>query len=271
VNARFINGGYFDTLGVPLRGRSFTPADRNRPVTIVSETLARLLWPGRDPIGQRIERWPGDDAEVIGVAGDIRVAANREPLPMVYRPYWAWPPRRMMLAVRTVADPRAAAAGFRAALRRIDADLPVPALRTMEDILAGSLEQERFQLTLAGVFAGAAMLLTALGLFGVVAYSVTRRRRELGIRLALGATPGAVQGLIFQQSMRPVWIGLLAGTAVALATGRVLGSLLFETRASDPWMLGGTMAALAGVAALACNLPGRKATKVDPITVLRDA
>jgi putative ABC transport system permease protein len=270
VNARFINSGYFETLGVPLRGRGFTAADRNRPVTIVSETLARILWPGQEPIGQRIERWPGDSAEVIGVAGDIRVAANLAPLPMVYRPYWAWPPRRMMVAVRTLGPPQAVAAGFHAALHRIDPDLPVPALRTMDDILAGSLEQERFQLTLAAVFAGAALLLTALGLSGVVAYSVTRRRKELGIRLALGATPAAVQRLVFRQSMRPVWIGLAAGTVIALAIGHVLGSLLFETRAGDPRMLGGTIAALAAVAALACYLPGRRATEVDPMTVLRD-
>lgn len=270
VNIRFISADYFATLGIPLRaGRSFTAADRARKVTIISERLARIVWPNENPIGRRLERSPGDDYEVIGVAGDVRPAAHTTPVPMAYRPYWEWPARRTIVAVRTAGDPRAAAGALRGAIQAIDPNVPVPTLRTMDDILGESIAPQRFQLLLVGAFAGSALLLTALGIYGVVAYSVARRRQELGVRIALGAQPADVKRLVLSQGMRPVAIGLAAGLAIALAAGRVLESLLYNTRPSDPLALAVTAAVLATIALVACYLPALRATKVDPLTALR--
>lgn len=270
TNVRFITGAYFEMLDIPLRaGRTFAPADRQKKVTIISETLAERLWPGENPIGRRLERWAGDEFEVIGVAGDVRPAPHRAPVPTMYRGYWDWPPRRMLVVVRTVGDPRAAAGMIRAAVRDIDADVPVPVLRTMDDVLSASVAQQRFQVMLAATFAGAALLLTALGIYGVVAYSVTRRRKEFGIRMAFGAAPAAVQCLLLRQSLAPVLAGLVGGIAAALAVARVLQSLLYETRATDPLVLATVSLALVVVAAVACYLPGRQSTRIDPVESLR--
>jgi putative ABC transport system permease protein len=270
VNVRFVSADYFQTLGIAVRGRTFDRADRQRSVAIISQSLADRLCPGREAIGQRFERNPGDEYEVIGVAADVRVAADRAPVPMVYRPYWIWPPFQMTVVLRAANDPRQVTGGFLAALRGLDPDVPAPTFRTMSDVLLGSVEQQRFQLLLAGAFAASALLLTALGLYGVVAYAVSRRRRELGIRLALGATPGAVRWLVIRQGMRPVWLGLIVGTGLTLVLGQVLNALLYQTSPTDPVTLGIVGLALAGTAALACYLPGRRTSEVDPIAVLKD-
>lgn len=270
ANVRFINGSYFQTLGIPLRaGRVFALSDRSRRVAVISESLAQALWPGQDPIGRRLERNPGDEFEVVGVAGDVRVAAHRAPVPTMYRPYWDWPPHRMVIAVRAVGDPRSAAGALRDAIRALDRDVPIPAMHTMDDVMSDSVSSQRFQLLLAGVFAGAALLLTALGIYGAVAYSVSRRRKELGIRMAFGAPPSAVKRLVLRQGLAPVLFGLGVGTFAALATGRVLSSLLYETHASDPLALGSVAVLLTTVAALACYLPSRHATRIDPVESLR--
>lgn len=270
VNVRFISADYFATLGIPLRaGRVFGDADRSRRVMVVSESLARQLWPGQDPVGRRLERYPGDEFEVIGVAGDVRPAADAAPVPMVYRPYWDWAARRMTVAVRTAGDPRSAAGAVRGAIQAIDPDVPVPTLRTMADVLGESVAPQRFQLLLVGAFAGSALLLTALGIYGVVAYAVARRGKELGIRIALGAQPADVKRLVLAQGMRPVAIGLVSGLGVALAAGRVIEALLYDTRPGDPIALGATLALLTAIALLACYLPSRRAMRVDPLTALR--
>src|SRR6185312_9296002 len=127
-------------------GRSFTADDRARKVTIISESLARIVWPKDNPVGRRLERSPGDDYEVIGVAGDVRPAANLAPVPMAYRPYWEWPARRTIVAIRTSGDPRAAAGALRGAIQAIDPNVPVPTLRTMDEVLGESIAPQRFQL-----------------------------------------------------------------------------------------------------------------------------
>ena len=270
VNIRFISPAYFQTIGLPLRaGRSFDARDHSRKVMIVSEQLARLLWPGQDPVGRRLERIPGEEYEVIGVAGDVRVSADRTPVPTAYRPYWDWPPLGMIVAARAAGDARAAGSAIRAAIQSVDRDVPIPAFHTMDDVLGESVAQQRFQMLLAGVFAAAALLLSALGIYGVVAYSVARRQKELGIRIALGATPTAIHALVLRHGMRPVLFGLVVGLATALAGGRVLNSLLFETRASDPFTLAMVAATLTLIALGACYLPGRHATHVNPVEALR--
>jgi predicted permease len=270
VNVRFTSADYFATMGIPLRaGRSFSADDRSRKVTVISESLARLVWPNENPIGRRLERYPGDDYEVIGVAGDVRLSANTAPVAMAYRPYWEQAQRRTIVVVRTAGDPRAAGSALRNAIQSIDPNVPVPVLRTMDDILGESIAPQRFQLVLVGAFAGSALLLTAMGIYGVVAYAVARRRRELGVRIALGAQPADVKRLVLGQGMRPVLIGLAGGLVVALATGRVLESLLYNTSANDPLALAGTAAVLATIALLACWIPALRATKVDPMVALR--
>jgi putative ABC transport system permease protein len=270
VNIRFISSDYFITMGIPLRaGRSFAADDRRRRVTIISESLARIVWPGQDAVGRQLEREPGDEYEVIGVAGDVRPAANSAPVPMAYRPYWDWATRRAIVAVRTVGDPRAAAGALRGTIQAIDRDVPVPTLRTMDEILGESVAPQRFQLLLVGTFAGSALLLTAMGIYGVVAYSVGRRRKELGVRIALGAQAADVKRLVLAQGMRPVVVGLVAGLAVALVAGRVLESLLYDTSSSDPFALTATAAVLAVIALFSCYFPARRASKVDPMVALR--
>jgi putative ABC transport system permease protein len=278
TNVRFVSPEYFSTMGIPVRaGRAFAESDRTHKVTIISEQLAQLLWPGENPLGRRLERWANDEYEVIGVAGDVRPAAHRAPVPTMYRPHWDWPPLRAIAVARAAtgpepsapADPRSAADALHAAIRAVDPDIPLPALRTMSEILDQSVAQQRFQMLLAGVFAGAALLLTAMGIHGVVAYAVTRRTRELGIRAAFGAGPGRLRGSILRQGMLPVGFGLAGGIAAALACNRVLAALLYETNATDPRILGGVAVFLALTALLACYVPARRATRVDPLEALR--
>lgn len=270
VNTRFVSPGYFEAMGLPLRaGRSFEARDRGRKVTIISEQLARLLWPDQDPVGRRVERNPGEEYEVIGVAADVRPAANRTPVPTVYRQHRDWPFLRMIVVARATGNASSAAAALRTAIQSVDPQVPVPGLRTMDDLLNASVAQQRFQLLLAAAFAGAALLLTVLGIYGVVAYAIARRRKELGIRMALGATPMSIRALVLRHGMRPVLFGLGVGLALALAGGRVLESLLFETRANDPALLATVAGVLAACALLACYVPGRQAARVDPIDALR--
>jgi len=276
VNVRFISPAYFQTLGIPLlTGRIFNEADHDRPVAIISRQLAQILWPGHDPLGRRIERSPGDQYEVIGVADDVRPAANRAPVPTVYRPHWEWAARRMTVTARAaeaepghVLDPHALASALRNTIRATDRDVPIPALRSMTEILDESIAPQLFQLRLAGIFAGTALLLTSLGIYGVIAYSVARRQRELGVRLAFGAAPSDVRRLVIGQGMRPVLAGLAAGLAIAFATGRVLNTLLYDTSATDPLTLAFVVTVLIVVALLACWLPASKATRVNPIEAL---
>lgn len=270
ANVRFISPDYFHTMGLPLRaGRAFDERDRGRKVMIISETLAQLLWPGQDPLGRRIDRWINDEFEVIGVAADVRTSADRAPVPTVYRQHRDWPPLRMIIVARAADDAYSAAGAFRAAIQSVDANVPIPALHSMDEILDQSLAQQRFQLLLVAVFAGSALLLTILGIYGVVAYAIARRQKELGIRIALGATPAAVRALVMRRGMRPVVLGLTAGLALTLAGGRVIDSLLFETRTTDPALLAAVAGLLTLSALAACHLPGRRASRVDPIEALR--
>lgn len=270
VNVRFISPAYFQTMGLPLRaGRAFDARDHGRKVMIISEQVARLLWPGQDPVGRRLERIAGEEYEVIGVASDVRASADRAPVPTVYRPHWDWPMLGMNLVAQAAGDARAAGGAIRAAIQSVDRDVPIPAFHTMDDILGGSVAQQRFQMLLAGVFAAAALLLTALGIYGVVSYSVARQQKEIGVRIAFGATSSAIHAHVLRHGMRPVLFGLVAGLATALAGGRVLNSLLFETHASNPATLAAVAAVITLIALAACYLPSRRATKVDPIEALR--
>ena len=270
VNIRFASADFFSALGISLRaGRTFDEADRARHAMVISESLARLLWPGRDAVGRQLTRGNGSTFEVVGVVGDTRTAANAEPVPVAYRPLWDWPARRANLVVRTVGDLSLAAGAVRAAIHATDRDVPAPTLRAMAEVLDDSVAPQRFQLLLTGVFAGAALLLTALGIYGVVAYTITRRRRELGVRVALGAQAGDLRRLVLLQGMQPVWLGIAVGVVLALGVGRLLAALLFETRPNDPIAFAMTLLVLAGVAVSACYIPAQRATRLNPTDALR--
>jgi putative ABC transport system permease protein len=192
-----------------------------------------------------------------------------EPPPVVYMPYWKNPPNGGSLAVRTAQSPAGAASGVRSVIWSIDSGLPIPEMKTMRQILYESVSQRRFQTTLLAGFALAALLLAGVGIYSVISYSVNRRRNEIGIRMALGAGAGDVRRMVLRQGMRPVAAGLIVGIACALALGRVMQSLLFEMRASNPIVLAGVVMVLGAAATLACVVPARRATRVDPATALR--
>ena len=273
ADIRQVNPEYFSTLGIPLRsGRIFSDADRGHPVALLSALTAERIWPGQNPLGKRFHMG-GDQSpliEVIGIAGEVRgVSLNKDPSPTVYLPYWQRNFNQTFLAVKTALEPSAASAAIRRAIRTVDPELPVPAFRTMDEIVAESVAQRKFQMTLVLLFGVTALLLASLGIYGVVSYSVVQRTSEMGIRMALGAPPSGIRSLVLRQSLPPVVVGLAAGVITSLALSRLLSSLLFGIRAGDPLTIAGVSLLLSVVAALAAYIPARRATQVDPITALR--
>lgn len=270
VNVRFVTPDYFKTLRIPLReGGAFDDGMRGRKVVIVSQGTAQRLWPGRSALGRRLVHNETLE-EVVGVTADIRsTSLDKDPVLIIYIPYWQRPRTAGSLLVRTEMDPRGIAAGVREAIRQVDADVPVPEMETMQQVMSDSVAQRRFQMLLVMLFAAAALALAGFGIYGVVSYSVTRRRTEMGIRMALGAGAADVQRMVLWQGIRPVVAGLAAGIVGALAAGRVLSSLLFQVSAHDPATIGGVAVVLLAVSALAALAPARRATRVDPITALR--
>jgi putative ABC transport system permease protein len=270
-----ISPSYFQAMGIPVvKGRVFSDQDNAQGprVAIINETLARRLFPDEDPIGQRvyITNGPLQWNEVVGVVGDTKQRSLDTPAPpQIYEPYpqhtWSW----MSLVVRTSGDPLSLAGAVRQQVAAVDKDQPVADIRSMEEIVAQSVGQQRFSLLLLSVFAGLALVLAAVGIYGVMAYSVTQRTREIGIRMALGAKPGDVLRLIVGKGMVLALAGVAAGVAGALALSRFLASLLFEVRPNDPVTFALVSAVLVAVALAASYLPARRAMKVDPLVALR--
>jgi len=273
ADIRQVNPDYFRTLGVPLRsGRVFAEADRAYPVALVSALAAERLWPGQDPVGKRMQMG-GDDTpllQVIGVVGDVRgISLDKAPTMTVYVPYWQRFQSQAVLAVRTPLDTGVVASDVRLALRRIDPELPIPAFRTMQDIVSVSVAERRFQTELVMLFGLVAALLASLGIYGVVSYSVAQRTGELGIRMALGAVPAGLRWLMLRQCLVPVAAGLACGLAASAMTGRLLSSLLFGVRAVDPVTITAVALGSSAIAAVAGYIPARRATRVDPVVALR--
>jgi len=273
VDMRSVNGDYFHAMGIPLKaGRVFDESDRPRLVALVAESTASKIWPGENPLGKRFRL--GDEQspllEVIGVVGDVRGSGLQRAMEqVVYPPYWYRGRSAMSLVVRTAMNPTAIAGAVRAELHKLDPELPVPQFKTMQDIVSASVAERKFQMTLVLAFAGIALVLACLGIFGVVSYTVAQRRGEMGIRLALGATAGNLRGMVVRQGLAPVVAGLACGIAAALAMGRAMEGLLFGVRSTDPWTLAGVSAVLLAVAAAACYLPATRASKADPLNALR--
>jgi len=279
---RVITPGFFTTMGVPIvKGRNFSDDDRagGQRVMIVSARLAAVAFPGQDPIGKRItccESGPTALKVIVGVAGDIRSRGPAvAPVPEFYLPLaqvpdvaWSWN-RTMYVLVRTTGDPAALVRPLNAAVMRVDRDLPLFDARTMEGRLAGALATARFNMRLLTLLGVIGLVLAATGIYGVIAYFVSQRTQEIGVRIALGATAASVVRLILGQALRPVAIGAAIGVVAALAATRVLASQLFGVSRTDPLTIAVVVATLIGVALVASAVPARRAAAVDPTRALQ--
>jgi predicted permease len=268
-----------------VRGRDITSEDtsESRPVVLVSEAMAKQFWPNQDPIGKRLKLtfFPDAMREVVGVVGDVRergldrnepVSALYWPLTQFYQPesagkYSSFP---VNLVVRTAIDPASAGPAVRGAVRELSADTPLLEMRTMADIVAESLSTQRFNMFLLAAFAGLALLLAGVGIYSVLAYSVRQRVREIGVRMALGAGMRDVLRRVVVDGMKPTLLGVAVGLAAAFALTRVLGSLVFGVAAHDLATFAFVALLLVTVGLLASALPAWRATRIDPLRVLRD-
>jgi putative ABC transport system permease protein len=279
-DSHIVSHEYFATMGIPvLRGRPFEPRDgrEGAKVAIIDQVLADRYWPGGDPIGRRMALYFEGSAErpawreIVGVVGHVRkYGLDGRIKEQYYVPAPQLPRRSMFLVLRTAGDPGSVAAAARAAVRDLDADLPLFQVRTMERVVEETLVGRRFAMLLMSLFAALALLLAAVGLYGVISCSVAQRTREIGIRMALGARGGDVVRMVVRRGLALAAIGLALGLAAALAVTRLLSSLLFSVRPTDPLTFVSLAALLLAVAGVASFLPARRAARVDPIEALRE-
>ena len=271
---------YFRTMGIPIiKGRDFEDRDQHTstPVIIITEQFARQYFPGENPVGKRIHpgisTWDNEDStmrEIIGVAGDVRNRAlNTEPKPAYYMPQSQLPFTQLIAVVKSTNDPRALTGSLTREVRAMDPELPVFSVKTMEEYISSSVAAPRFNTTLLSIFAAVALVLTIIGLYGVMSYSVAQRTNEIGIRMALGAQTRDVLGLIVKDGMKLVLLGLVLGISGALGLTRLLSTLLFGVTTRDPVTFVAIAALLSFVAILACYIPAWRATRVDPLEALR--
>ncbi len=269
---RSVSAGYFQTMGIPLgRGRALTDRDRDEQplVTIIDDTLARLYFGTADPLGQHL-RIGSHDLEIVGVVGAVKqMGLDKQPTPTLYVSLLQVPEARMSLVVRTTGDPAAMIASVKGAVYAVDPDQPVYRIRTMEEAVAAATSPQRLTLTLLALFAAAAFCLASIGIYGLVAYAVVQRTREIGIRIALGAAPVQIVRLIVGQGLGATAVGIGVGLTISVAATRVLASILYGVDVRDPIVFTSTAAALAAVAALASYAPARRAAAIDPVISLR--
>jgi putative ABC transport system permease protein len=268
---RGVSANFFQTLRIPLvRGRAFTPADeKNQNTAIINEAMAKKFWPNTDPIGQKIlNRDQRNPIEIIGIVADVKGAGlNAQAKPEMYTPlrgFWY-----AFLVLRTNQEPSKLASTVREEIAALDRGVPVYQVAAMDQLLSGSFATQRFDLFLLVLFAALALSLAAIGIYGVLAFNVSRRTHEIGVRLALGAHPRDVLRLIVRQGMQLVVAGIVLGVAGALALTRVMASLLYSVSPRDPATFIAVSVLLTIVALIACYVPSRRATRVDPITSLR--
>jgi len=275
---RIVDPGYFKTLGLTLlKGRLFSEADNatTQKVVIVDKLLADKYWPDQDPIGKRISRG-GDDEHpliwtIVGVVAPIKFQSLEEEIrkETLYYPYAQQPDTSVILVVKTDGDPALLTSAVRAAVRAADPEQPVFDIKTMQQRMDEVAQHRRAPMLLLSLFSGVALLLAALGVYGVLAFSVAQRTSEFGVRLALGATPGDIASLVLRQGAWLVLLGIGTGLVGYLALSRIVGRLLYGVAATDPLTLSLAPVALALVAIAACWLPVRKATRVNPLEALR--
>lgn len=287
ANFQGVTPDYFRTMGIALlQGRTFTERDvfEAPGVVILNETLAKRYFPNENPVGKRLAmegRTPGQPAapnpgalspwsEIVGVVADTKkLTLNADTVPEIYVPYWQWPMQTPELLVRTDAPTALVAAAIRNELKALNKNIPTPSIQTMDTLLAEVVAQPRFQTLLLTLFGVVALLLSAVGIYSVMAYSVSQRTNEIGIRMALGAQVADVLKLVIGQGMKLVVIGAAIGIAASLALTRMLKTLLFGVSTTDPLTYAAIAVLLLLVALLACYLPARRAMKVDPMIALR--
>ena len=276
VDVRVIEPDYFRTMKIPLlRGRLFNEREEAEEshVVIISEAMAQQAWQNEDPIGQQVVIQMKDKdvpSTVVGVVGDVKYAAlNTSPRAMSYWPHPELPYNFMNLVIRTSGDSMRLSAAVEQQVRAMDSDEPVSQVRTMDQWMADSTSQARFNTVLLATFAGVALLLAVVGIYGVMAYSVTQRTREFGIRIALGARISDVLQLVTREGLSLALVGVALGLVLSLAMTQLLRSLLFQVSALDPWVFASVAAILSIIALTACLIPARRATRVDPMVALR--
>jgi len=270
--AVIVTTGYFAALGIPIaRGRDFTAADMDEslPVLLVNRSFARSVWGGADPVGRGLLVGPSR-FEVIGVANDVREhGLDRNPPPTVYVPMSRFPRGTLKFFLKTGADPASLAAPVRAAIHRYDPNLPVSGVAPLSSVVADTVARPRFLTLLVALFGAAALLLSALGVYGVISFSVARRTREIGVRIALGADRRDVWGLVLREGLALAAVGLVLGCLLAAALSSTLRTILFETPPQDPATLAAVAGTLLGAAFLASAIPARRAAALDPQEALR--
>jgi predicted permease len=275
ANVRFASPAYFQAIGLPLvKGRFFAASDEGQDEVILSQAFARQAAPGRNPIGMHL-RWrpPGTGKthyyRVAGIVADARTDADQQAPPMVYFPYWAWSPNEISLVVRTAADPEITATEVRRTIRDLDSQIAIPREQTLQDVVSEAVAPRRFVVSLAILLAGFATFLAALGLYGVISLSVAQRTQEIGIRMALGASHRSVLRMVVAKGLKLSIAGIAIGLACAIPLARLISTLLYGVRPTNPTTLVLVCIMLAGVTVLASYMPARRATKVDPLVALR--
>jgi predicted permease len=273
VGFRRVTPGYLAAVGVPLRGgRALAPTDDSAAtrVGIVSETVARRLWPGEDALGKRL-LLRGELVEIVGVVGDVRgnVLTTDDPLPVLYVPIAQWSSRSPTFVLRTDGDPAALADGARRAIAELDSRLAAGDVASMRYVMLMAVSPQRATAQMLIVAAAIALVLAGVGTFGVLAYSVAQRTREIGVRMALGASAAAVEGMVLRSALALAAWGVGLGVLGAIAMGQGMRAILYDTRSADPVVLAAVAAGLGLVAAVAGWLPARRAARVDPMEALR--
>lgn len=273
ANVNLTTPGYFQTLNIPLiDGRDFDERDvmKAPDAVIINQDMARRYWPDENPIGQRLAVGNGPWRAVVGVVGDVKQSGlDIETRPEMFWPYYQTPVPFATFAVRTTSDPEGMTASVRAAMQEIDRDLPVYNIKTVDDVISDSVAPRRLNVLLLGIFAGLALVLAALGIYGVISYSVSQRTRELGIRMALGASHKSVLRLVVGEGMILAVIGVTIGAVASFFLTRLMSALLFGVSATDPITFVVISLLLIGVSTVASLVPARRATRVDPMVALR--
>ena len=275
-----VSDGYFEAMGIRVvAGRGFTPGDREgaTPVAVVDRSLAEHFWPGQDPVGRRMAPGLAQDGDelnyrtIVGVVEDVHVErlSGDEVKGHFYLSAAQTPPGQLYVVLRTAGSPESVTRALRAAVTEIDPELPIHDVRTMEERLSRSVATERLRMLLLAGFGALALFLAAIGLYGVLAYSVAQRRVEIGIRMALGSTATAIFRMVVGQGARLIVIGLGVGLAATLALGRLLRSMLYGVEPADPLVLAGVLVVLSATAFAACVIPARRALRIDPMEALR--
>ena len=276
ADIRIVDANYFRTLSIPLRaGRLFAEGDGAEAprVMVINEEMARRHWPNENPIGRRVtmKDWgPPLTGEIVGVVGDVKAdGLDSSTRPMIYWPYQQFPGVFNAMVIRAEGDPMNIVAAVKSQVWSVDREQPLSGIQPMEEVIAGSIAPRRFNMLLLGIFAALALMLAAVGIYGVISYTVAQRTREIGVRMALGARRADVLKLVVRQGMSLALAGIGAGLAASFALTRLMANLLFGVSPSDPLTFGVIASLLGSVALLACYLPARRATKVDPLVALR--